>query len=311
MIRKKHIVYALAGLAAIAIAAGASFVVLRPRPTRLSVTPRAGDDTVVVNQSHPTRLRASVLDQYGRPLRSDTAVRYRRIAGDPIMLSPGGELQCNNRSDAVARATFDGLVQNFVLRCRPVTWIEAPTWLDLIVGDSTRDLSFVAHGPDGRAVTELRGAVTVPDGSIVAAEGTTIRPKRSGMTVANVEIGNARAQIGLMVYQPVTSFAGNPPGVRLMAMRVSVARGDTIVVPLPRAAFWVTYFSKDPDVPPPTIELLGDGSCTTGDGLRRRRIEDGEYAKYCHTGDGARMMIAHGAPSVARISGVVGIRLMW
>ncbi len=308
---KKLIIYSVVGLVVIGLAAAASFVVLRPRPTRLSVTARAGDDTVVVNQTHSMRLSVAVLDQYGRRLRSDTSVRYQRIAGDSIILSPGGELQCDNRSDAVARVTFESLVQNFVLRCRPVTWIEAPTWLDLIVGDSTRDLSFVAHGPDGRAVTELRGAVTVPDGSIVGAEGTTIRPKRWGMTVASVEIGNAKAQIPIMVYEPVKSFVGNPQGVKLMAMRVSVARGDTIVVPLPKAAFWVTYFSKDPNVPPPTITLQGDGLCTTGDGIRQRRIEDGEYAKYCHTGDGARMIIAHGAPSVATISGTVAIRLIW
>ena len=211
----------------------------------------------------------------------------------------------------MVRATFAGLSREFELRCRPVAWIEAPTWLDLIVGDSTRDLAFVAHGPDGRAVTELRGAITVPDKSIVAAEGATIRPKRSGMTFATVEIGDAKAAIPIVVYQPVASFVGNSPTVRAMAMRVNLARGDTVEVPLPKAAFWVTYFSSDARVAPPTIELEGDGLCTTGDGLRQRRIEDGEYAKYCHTGNGVRMRIAHGAVGAARVNGVVAIRLMW
>lgn len=217
----------------------------------------------------------------------------------------------DNHSDATVRATFRSLFQQFVLRCRPVASIEAPTWLDLVVGDSTRDLSFVAHGPDGRAVTELRGAVTVPDGAIVAAEGTTIRPKRCGQTVAIVEVGDAEARIPIVVYQLVKSFVDNPQSERLMAMNVSLARGDTIEVPLPKAAFWVTYFSKDRRIAPPTIELQGDGSCTTGDGVRARRIEDGEYAKYCLAGNGTRMMIAHGALGAARVTGVVAIRLMW
>jgi hypothetical protein len=244
-------------------------------------------------------------------LHSDTAVRYRWIAGDSISLSSSGEVRCNNHRDAVVRARFGRLFQEFALRCRPVASIEAPTWLDLVVGDSTRDLAFVAHGPDGRVVTELRGAVTVPDAAIVAAEGTTVRPKQSGQTVAVVEIGDAKANIPIVVYQSVKSFVVNPQRLRLMAMHVSLARGDTIELPLPKAAFWVTYFSKDPSVAPPTIELQGDGSCTTGDGVRQRRIEEGEYAKYCLAGNGTRMMIAHGSGGAARVSGTVAIRLMW
>ena len=306
---KKHLRYALVGLGAVA-AGAASLVVLRPRPTRLTMTPRPGDDTVVINQTRSTRLSASLLDQYGRRLRFDSAVRYRWIAGDSMRLSPSGDVRCSDDRDAVVRATFEHLSREFVLRCRPVVSIEAPTWLDLVVGDSTRDLSFVAHGPNGRVVTELRGAVIIPDTSMVAAEGTTIRPMRSGATVAIVQVGNAEARIPIVIYQPVNSFLDVSHRGGLMAMAVSVARGDTIEVPLPKAAFWVTYFSKDRSAPPPTIELRGDGSCAQGDGVRQRRIEDGEYAKYCLTGVGARMMIAHGAGGAARVTGVVAIRLM-
>lgn len=309
---KKQTAYALVGLLGLtAVGSVAAFVQLRPRPIRLSVTTQVGDDTVVVNQMRPSRLSASVLDQYGRRLRSDTIVRYQWIAGDSIQLSSDGVVRCDKHSDAVVRATFDSLFQEFALRCRPVASIEAATWLDLMVGDSSRDLPFVAHGPDGRVVTELRGAVSVRGGSIVVAAGTTVRPQRSGAAVATVEIGDAETLIPIMVYQPVTSFVGNPRGVDLMAMHVNLARGDTIDVPLPKAAFWVTYFSKDRSAAPPTIELQGDGSCTTGNGLRMRRIVEGEYAKYCHTGNGARMMIAHGATGAAIVNGVVAIRVMW
>lgn len=132
---------------------------------------------------------------------------------------------------------------------------------------------------------------------------------RSGAAVATVEIGDERASIPIMVYQPVASFADSKTG--LMAMRVTLARGDTIRTDLPRAAFWVTYFSNDPHVPPPTIELLGDGSCTTGDGLRARRIEEGVYAKYCVARIGAELMIAHGASGATVVSRVVAIRVVW
>ena len=304
----KHTLYALIGVGA--IGAVASLALFRPRPTRLAVTPRAGDDTVVVNQMHPTRLGASVLDQYGRRLRSDSVMRYRWLGGDSVSVSSRGEVQCDKQRDAVMGAAFGPMFHKFVLRCRPVASIEAPTWLDLVVGDSARDLSFVARGPDGRAVTELRGAITVPDGAIVTAEGASIRPKRSGQTVAIVEVGDAKAHIPIMVYQSVKSFVDNPRRVGLMAMHVRLARGDTIELPLPKAAFWVTYFSSDPGAAPPTIELRGEGSCTTGDGVRLRRIEDGEYAKYCLAGNGTRLMIAHGASGAAVVNGTVAIRLM-
>jgi hypothetical protein len=311
-IMKKRFRYALAGLTAVGAAgAAASFVVFRPRPARLAVTARAGDDTLVVNQMHSTRLSALVFDQYGRPLRADTAVRYRWISGDSVTIAANGQLRCDHRREAVVRATLAALSKQFVLRCRPVASIEAPSWLDLVVGDSARDLAFVAHGPDGGVVTELRGAITVPDGSIVDARGTTIRPTRSGQTFATVEIGDAKAPIPIVVYEPVTSFADNSRRERLMAMRVSLARGDTIESPVPKAAFWVTYFSRDRDGVPPTIELKGDGSCTTGDGLRQRRIEQGVFAKYCQAGEGARIAIGHGAAGAARVNGIVAIRLMW
>lgn len=82
-------------------------------------------------------------------------------------------------------------------------------------------------------------------------------------------------------------------------------------MPLPKAALWVTYFSKHHEVAPPTIELVGEGSCTTGNGLQARRIEEGEYAKYCLTGRGTRMMIAHGNTGADTINGVVAVRIMW
>ena len=306
---KKHALYALVGLGIVgSVAAVALF---ESRPVELSMTPRIGDDTVVVNQTHRTRLSAWVVDRYGRHLPADTTVQYHWMSGDSIPLSSDGKVQCNRNGDAAARATFGGLSRDFALRCRPVASVEAASWLDLIVGDSSRDLSFVAHGPDGRTVTELRGAVTVGDGSVVAIDGTAIRAKRAGATFVSIEVGDVRASIPILVYQAVESFVDNPPRLGLMAMPVSLARGDTIETSLPKAAFWVTYISKDRKAAPPTIELVGEGLCTTGNGLNPRRIEDGEYAKYCYSGNGSRMRIAHGASGADLVRGTLALRVMW
>jgi hypothetical protein len=128
---------ALAGVGLTAIA----FVFLRPRPTRLAMTQRVGDDTVVINQTRTTSLSASVFDQYGRRLAAGERLQYRWVAGDSIRVSRSGNIQCRERRDAVVRVTFAGLARDLILRCRPVAAIEAPTWLDLVVGDSTRSLA--------------------------------------------------------------------------------------------------------------------------------------------------------------------------
>src|SRR5262249_8939696 len=157
----------------------------------------------------------------------------------------------------------------------------------------------------GSAETELRGIITVPDGSIVAAKGTTVRAVRAGQTEAVIEVGNVKTSIPIVVYEPVASFAGHSKDSWLMAMRVELARGDTIITPLPKAAFWATYISKDRSTVPPTIEIVGNGSCTTGDGLRSRRVEEGVYAKYCRAEQGDRMRIAHGVVGAPRVHGTV------
>jgi len=84
---------------------------------------------------HSAQVFASVVDQYGRRLHSDTALRYRRIEGDSIDVSATGHVACEKNQDAVVQAVFNTLVKTFILRCRPVAFIEAPSWINLVVGD--------------------------------------------------------------------------------------------------------------------------------------------------------------------------------
>ena len=68
-----------------------------------------------------------------------------------------------------------------------------------------------------------------------------VRPKQPGRTFVEVSVGDRRAVIAVQVHHLVTSFVNQPRDEELLAMRVRLARGDTIEVPLPKAAFWVTY----------------------------------------------------------------------
>lgn len=300
--------------AAVAIVVGVAGVtagtMLWPRPVKL-VAPGAGEnDTIVVNSRQPAGLVVSVVDQYGRKRPSDAAVHFRVVSGD-VEVSPIGVTTCTRRGNAVVRATLNKLSRDFVLHCRPVAWLEAPSWMIFVVGDSARDLSFVAHGPDGAPVTELRGSVEMMDGSVAELTGINVRPGEPGMTMAFVTVGDMRTGITVLVHRLVTSFINHPRNQNMLAMRVRLARGDTMVVPLPKASFWVRYISASRSAAPPTIELQGNGSCTLGDGIHLKRLEEGEYARYCFADDGTSMMIAHGQVGADTVSGTVALELSW
>lgn len=300
----------IASLAVAGVAGGiAAGVALWPRPAHLVVPGGADNDTIIVNGMHPALLEVAVTDQYGR-VTSGTPVRFRPVSGN-IELSPTGAVTCRRREDAVVQATFAGLVRRFALRCRPVQWVEAPSWMGFVVGDSARGLSFVAHGPDGAPVTELRGNVIVEDGSIAELVGQKVRPKQPGRTLAIVTVGDRKAVIAVEVHRLVTSFVNHPRSEDLLAMRVRLARGDTIEVPLPVAAFWVKYVSRDSGAAPPTIELRGNGSCANGNGISAMRVLEGEYAKYCFSHDGTTLMIAHGQAGADTVTGTVALALKW
>jgi hypothetical protein len=301
--------FVLTVLLSLAVVATVAFM-LRPKPMRLVLLGGSKSDTVVINKTLATQLTALVFDQYGRQMRIDSAAQFQKLEGD-VEVSPGGVVTCARNEDAILRATSMRLEKKFVLHCRPVVWLEALSWLDFVVGDTPRDLSFTAHGVDGRPVTELRGSISLLDGSIAEVVGTAVRAKKPGRTAAVVEVGDQTAMIAIQVYRPVTSFVNNPRKEDLMAMHVSLARGDTIEVLLPKAAFWVKYFSTDRGAAPPTIELLENGACTTGDGLRARRVEEGVYTKYCLTRDHATMMIAHGSVGADTVKGTVALQIAW
>lgn len=296
---------------AVCAAAVAASVALWPRPAQLLVSDGAKNGTITVNATQPTRLSVFVIDQYGRRISSDTAIRFRLISGETTKVSATGKATCAQSEDAVVQATFVGLVKDLVLHCRPIVSLEAPSWMDFVAGDSPRELSFVARGADGVAVTELRGSVDILDDSIAELVGNTVHPKRAGQTMVIVTIGNKETMISVNVYRSVTSFVNNPPDERLLAVRVRLAQGDTIALPLPKATFWVKYFPAKSGEAPPTIKLRGSGSCTTGDGIHLQRVIDGEFAKYCFTGNDAAIMIAHGEMGAKMVNGTIALDLDW
>ena len=179
---------ALATVSIAVCAAGvAASVALWPRPARLWVLDGAKNGTMTVNAIHPTRLNVFVLDQYGRRLPSDTAIRFRLISGAAVKVSATGKTTCTRSEDAVVQATFVRLVKDFVLHCRPIVSLEAPSWMDFVAGDKPRDLSFVARGTDGATVSGLRGKVANRDASLNEVDGINDQSNRPGQRLLIVD----------------------------------------------------------------------------------------------------------------------------
>jgi hypothetical protein len=85
-------------------------------PARL-VAGRA--DTIVVNSRSAVTLPVQLLDAAGRGLPA-RALRFERVAGDSLALTPNGRITCDRRGDAEVLVSLGALSTRFALRCRPI-----------------------------------------------------------------------------------------------------------------------------------------------------------------------------------------------
>ena len=261
-------------------------------------------DTLIVNNLREFRLPARLTDAKGRALTQQT-LHYDHMSGAPIPVTPNGVITCTERGDLTVRASLGRIVAEKVVRCRPVREIESSSWINLIAGDSAIELPFTAVGVDGRPVMQIRGSVTVRDSSVATLERVNIRPLARGETEATVKIGDQRARIRVLVHEQVTNFTGLRPDQRLVAVPVSLARGDTIRLSLPAGALWIKYLPRRRDEPPPSIELGVIGACGPGDGLHNYRLPPEEYGtSYCLVDRGpSTVVVAHGRAGLPVVEG--------
>lgn len=161
-------------------------------------------DGVVVNSVQAVRLPVRVLDAAGR-MRKATDVRFRWVSGAPLGIAPSGVATCEKPGDAVVRASLGALSTDLLVHCRPVRDVRAPAMLDLVVGDSARDVPFEAVGVDGRPVTLLAGQFMVQDSSIATLEGSRISARKAGITQLQARFGERASFTTVHVYERVAS----------------------------------------------------------------------------------------------------------
>jgi hypothetical protein len=198
-------------------------------PARLTV----GDGPeLTINNVHPVRLSARVVDAAGRLLKGKE-VRYRWAGGVPVPVSRDGVVQCTNRGASVVRASLGGVSTSVVLRCEPVAalFLGEPAYF---AGDPPRPLVISARDAEGNEVRRIAGEVRVEDSTIATVLPTgLIRPLHAGETRLQVAIGDEADSRRLTVFERVASFEGLRPDQRWVVAPLRLERGEVIRWPLP------------------------------------------------------------------------------
>lgn len=303
-------------LGATVLTAGLSAVLAANR-TRLGppaeiFAEHATTDLIVVNNTKPALLPMRVVDSRGHEL-DKNGIGYRWLSGIPLRVSPYGVITCTESGDAKVRASLGDVASSVTVRCRPVTKIEAASWITLIEGGADKELPFSALGLDGKPVSELRGALRIKDSTVATLSGARIRPVSAGETEVVIAVGDVAAHIRVVVHKLANDFAALGPEHPFLAVPIRLPQGDTVGIRIPKGAFWVKYLPKRQGEAPPTINT--DVTCGPGDGLRVYRVPADEHATYCMImHGGAWISVGHGflgAPIVEGYLAVERARERW
>jgi hypothetical protein len=172
-------------------------------PARL-VAGRA--DTIVVNSRSAVTLPVQLLDAAGRGLPA-RALRFERVAGDSLALTPNGRITCDRRGDAEVLVSLGALSTRFALRCRPIKGFRFiyGDGRPLVVGGAPRQLQFVAVGVDDLPERMLAGTLSILDSSVAELRGLTVYPRAPGETMVELDLGECWWAIGVTVHERVAS----------------------------------------------------------------------------------------------------------
>jgi hypothetical protein len=248
----------LAGAALVPVAVATALLLRDGPPARLVLGVGSGTNGIIVNSVRPVRLSMRALDARGRVL-GDTGVRYRWMSGAPVGVSAAGVVTCAQPGDATVRASLGDVTTSAVIRCRPVNEVRAPPMLDIVVGDSTREVPFEAFDMEGRRVTLLAGQFTVGDSSIVSLEGQRIRARAAGSTWVTARFGDRTSFSSVHVYERVQTLEGIRPGQHA-ASPIRLVGGEMRQWRLPAGGYFLAILPDGDEQARPQLAVV-DASC--------------------------------------------------
>jgi hypothetical protein len=302
--RRAELATGLVGFA-FAVTFGVTTLFGSATPARLVTSGGTGDEIVVNNDVRPVKLGMRVLDARGHVL-PDTGVRFHRMSGARIPVTPRGVVTCSRSGDAIVRASLGALATELVLHCRPVHRVRAEWTLNLVVGAPAVPLPFLAVDADGKPVSLLRGEIGVEDTSVAAvqvgADGTRlVRARAPGITVLDIRIGDRGAGTGVHVF----ARASTPEGIRAgehRAIPVTLASGEMIQWSLPaaRETYYLSILPDGDDEHVPRMAIMNANCSPDMDG----------HSFYCVALHGASVFVYHSRESNQR-GAVQGMLAVW
>lgn len=257
-------------------------------------------DTVIVNSREPVTLPVQVLDAAGHVLRV-TGVRYQWVSGAPLRMSAAGQVTCEQRGDALVRASFGALSRSFLLRCRPirrlVEWRGMPL---LVVGQSDQELPIRAIGVDGTPETILAGSATVQDSQVASLNGLSVYPKAPGATTVDVWVGGRVDVIPIAVFKRVNSSDVLRPFQFFAVSPLRLTSGETRQWHLPGGKYFVSFRSDTVASAALTLSTIGATCSQFGDA----------YNYFCIASSGAVMVVSapEGTSQAREFSGYLAVR---
>lgn len=268
-------------------------------PARLTA---GASDTVIVNDREPVKLPVQVLDAAGHVLQvMGVGVRYQQISGAPLRMSAAGRVMCEQRGNALVRASLGALSRSFLLRCRPIRrLVEWRGMLSLVVGDSDQELPVSAIGIDGTPETILAGSATVRDSEVASLHGLSVHPKAPGATSVDVWVGGRVTIFWVVVYERVSTSDALRPFQFFGVSPLRLASGETRRWHIPAGKYFVSFRADTVASAALTLSTIGATCSPLGDA----------YNYFCTASRGAAVVVsAPGGASQARhFSGYLAVR---
>jgi hypothetical protein len=260
------------------------------RPVRLSVR---ANDTIIVNNRQPTRLKVRALDAAGRTV-ARASLHFIREGGDSLAVNDTGVVTCSERGDMTVRASVGSVGARFLVRCRPVEFLRMNGPLQFVLGDSLlgrpQELPIEAYGPDGHRVVLISGYADTGDTAVAALHGLTLYPRRRGISGTFVRVGDRTARTGVHVYERMATLAGLDTALRIeperreLAVPIDLARGEYLRQRLPQGSWMLAMLPED-EREANGISLHVDGAeCTPNILNTPRRFG-------CHSGPNATLTV--------------------
>jgi hypothetical protein len=167
------------------------------------------NDSLVVNNRLAFALPVYGVDARGRR-HAVAGLRYRRIGGDSISLTPDGRVTCSRRADARVSVSHERLTKTFSLLCRPILAVGVKRVWVLTGGDSAA-LDPIAIDMDGEHEPLIAGVATVQDTSIAYVDHGKVFGRRLGQTNIIVDAGDCSDWARVEVNERVATSLGLAP----------------------------------------------------------------------------------------------------